>query len=358
MGSAGRRLGAMALAAGLLLALEGGLRLSLGPPPPPVQVYRALGERDAWIEPRVEGPWPAYQHEAQVLPVEAEVAVLGGSSVRGGTPGLGSSQELAGVAGRRLGRPVANLGSPGLDSHDHVQILDALLETRALPELATVVVYAGHNDFGNARFQARYGDVSAGLAAHLQGQLERLQLYAQLSRLLRPVRGQVRQVGGAPPRTGLSQGAWEAALRDLERNLGRLVWRTEQAGLGLVLLAPMSDLLLPPVDQTCTAERCPSTDFERGLSSGSARDLRRARDTDFVALRSPSAVGAAMARLAEAHAHVEFISVEARVPQEAELPVPARRLFFDPVHPSAEGHRVLGELLAEQLRVLDGEMPR
>ena len=350
MGSWASRLGALAVGIGVLLGAEAALRAGLGPPPPPVQVYRALGEQDAWIELQASGAWPAYQLGATVLPAAAEVVVLGGSSVHGGTPGLSRAQEFPAVAGARLGRPVANLGSPGLDTHDHVEILDSLLETGGLPSLSTVVVYAGHNDFGNARFQARYGTVSAGVAARLQSGLEGFQLYVQLSRLLRPVRGTVRQVGVAPGHAGLSQAAWDAALLDLDRNLAQLAWRTGRAGLRLVFMAPMSDLLMPPVDPTCHAERCPAEDFAVGMSAQDPAALRRARDTDFVALRSPAAVAAAMSRYASENDHVDALQVADLVPQEDALAVPARRLFFDPVHPSAAGHRVLGALLADHLR--------
>ena len=65
-----------------------------------------------------------------------------------------------------------------------------------------------------------------------------------------------------------------------------------------------------------------------------------------------------MARLADEHDHVEVLDVAALVPQEDGLAVPARRLFFDPVHPSAEGHRVLGALLADHLRSPVGESQR
>ena len=358
MGRWRSRLLGLAVGLGVLVALEGGLRVGLGPPPPPVQVYRALGEQDSWLEARSDGLWPTYQLDARLVPHDTELVVLGGSSLRGGTPGLWRRGEFPGVAGERLKRPVANLGSPGLDTHDHVQVLDALLKADALPELSTVVVYAGHNDFGNARFQARYGTVSAGLAAHLQSGLERLVLYTRLSRLLRPVRGTVREVGVGRQQGALTEAAWGAVLRDLERNLDRLVWQTDKAGLQLVLMAPMSDLSMPPVDPACTADRCPSKDFERGRSTADVAALRRARDTDFIALRSPSHVGELMSTMADENNHVDAIVVEERVPWEDDLAVPSRVLFFDPVHPSAEGHRVLGDLLANHLGPASGERPR
>jgi len=350
VGSWGQRLGAVAVGLALLGTVEGVLRLALGPPPPPVRVYKALGEHDVWLEPRGDGLWPAYQTDARRIPQATVVVVLGGSSVHGGTPGLQRGGEFAAVAGRQLGIPVANLGSPGLDSHDLVEVLTDLLAHReAVPDLETVVVYAGHNDFGNARFQHRYGTVSAGLAAHLQSALGHFQLYTQLSLAVRPVVGDVRRIGGVDDFEPLSPTAWQTTLRHLDQNLARMVHLTQRADLDLVLMAPMSDLSMPPVDSTCGPSRCPSRDYAAGMESLDLALLQRARDTDLLGLRSPTAVGEMMVAVAINSDDVEAICVEDRVPQDRVLPVPLPVLFHDPIHPSAVGHQALGELLADLL---------
>lgn len=352
-----QRILALSLGVAVLAATEAALRATLGPPPPPIQVYNAIGEHDHWLEPRPDGTWlPTYQLHAAPVPADTPVVVLGGSSVHGGTPGLTTAGEFPALTSAELGVPVANLGSPGLDTHDHVAILEALAETTLQPSI--VVVYAGHNDFGNARFQARYGTVSAGLAAHTQALLEHFQLYVQLSRTLRPVSGQARQRGVSLDQPSLTEGAHNAALRHLQANLARMVHLTESNGQQLVFMSPLSQLLSPPVDPTCTDTRCPQRDFEAARTlrerdpEGAADLLRRARDHDLAAPRSPTAVATTMTALARDNAHVHVIISEHKVPQAPAVPVPDRRLFADPVHPSAAGHTALATALAQTLAPL------
>lgn len=331
------------------------LRLVSGAPPPAVRVIRALGEHERYVEPSADGWTPTYQHDTTPLPADDGrplVAVLGGSSVHRGTPQLRRGAEFAAITGRRLRVRSANLGSPGFDSHDLVALAEELLKPPPDgPENPDVVViYTGHNDFGNARYQDRYGTVQQGLQARAHAALSRLQTYAWLSRALRPAQGLARHKGQSDDQSPLSEAAWEQAGEDLRRNLARLVDQTAAAGVPLAFVTPVSNLTYRPRDTRCTPERCVTERFDAALTAGDAAGLRAARDGDRVSLRAPSWLREHLLALPADNAHVHVIDAEAQLPRDPVADVPGRHLFVDPIHLSPEGHRLLGELIARELQ--------
>ena len=200
------------LLAGMLVALlflggaEGLLRGLLGPPPPPVRVYRALGEHERYFQISADGATVSALYDAEAgipdFPVDAggqRVVVMGGSSVHGGSPGVEDAWEFPGRLEVLTGAETLNLGQPGLDSFDLVRMLDELLA--AAVRIDVLVVYAGHNDFGNTLFENRYGTLRAGLSARALSVLGRLQLFSQLSRLLQPISGSTRRAQDDPQRS-------------------------------------------------------------------------------------------------------------------------------------------------------------
>lgn len=339
----------------VLGSVELGLRLVSGAPPPAVRVIRALGEHERYLEPGAEGWTPTYQHDTTPLPADDGrplVAVMGGSSVHRGTPQLRRGAEFAAITGRRLRVRSANLGSPGFDSHDLVVLTEELL--RAPPDGPenpdAIVIYTGHNDFGNARYQARYGTVRQGLQARAHSLLSRLQTYAWLSRALRPAQGLARHKGQSDDQSPLSEAAWEQAGEDLRRNLSRLVERTGAAGVPLAFVTPISNLVYRPRDTRCSPDRCVTEQFDAALAAGDAAGLRAARDGDRVSLRAPSWLRAHLLGLPAENSHVHVIDAETQLPRDPAADVPGRHLFVDPIHLSPEGHRLLGELIARELQ--------
>lgn len=343
----------LAVALALLALVESGLRLGLGPPPPPVRVLGVLGEKDFRLEARGPVMVPIWQEESHLgvrpFPCQVDkprVAVLGGSSVHGGSLGVGFGGEFPARLGQRLKIPVLNLAAPALDSFDHVRIVEALGDCRA----DLLVLYAGHNDLGNARFFARYGTVSAGLVAHAQGALEHLQLFVQLRRLVdrRVVGGTTANVGDAlPPLTAAQE---QTSLRYLEANLRRIAWLCREAGRKLIFVTPVSQLTSPPVDPGCAEEGCAGEAYAEAMRlkdedpARAALLLRAARDLDRIAVRANSAVLALLGRVA-AEEGVGFIDAEAELPRDPDFDVPNGGLFLDGLHLSASGHEALAKLI-------------
>ncbi len=340
-------------ATALLVAGEGALRLSLGPPPPPVRVFNALGDHDTWlseadgqvsttyIEIQPPAPFPA-AYEGK------RCAVHGGSSVHAGTPSLAASGEFPGLLERNLGIPVVNLGSPGLDTFDHRAITEEMVRY----PWTCIIVYAGHNDFGNAFFQSRYGDLMSGVGARVRAGLEHFQLFVQLHRVLAPVEGVPRAVmgRGGPDKNMIDDTRWWAALRYLEANARRIVWLAKQHDIKTILVSPVSDVLEPPGQKDCAGPDCASEVYQQALALRGSDNAQasalfvRARDLDRVALRAPSAAQEAFRRVAEEEGAV-FVDADALLPQESGLSVPAEQLFVDGVHFSEEGHRAMSRIL-------------
>jgi lysophospholipase L1-like esterase len=300
-----------------------------------------------------------YQRPPTPLQPGTYAAVLGGSSVHRGSPGVPLDREFPAIATSVSKRTVTNLGAPGLDSFDLVAItkeLAALPEGQGKPQV--IVVYTGHNDFGNARFHARYGTVAAGLSIRLQAALEHLQLYAQLSLLLRPVQGVTKR---STPEAeaglaALSDSAWDTVARHLAQNLAQIAFIAKSADMRVVFIVPVSDLLVRPSDSICDDTRCPQGLYDRGAHlleqgdpTGAAKWFREARDADRLALRAPTATAEAMKRLATDDPWVSVVDATQGLPRHRGADVVASGMFTDPIHLSLAGHKALGQLLGEHL---------
>ncbi len=338
----------MVVALGLLAVLEFALRLALGPPPPPVRVYSALGEHERYLvaqDGRISTPYieidPPSSAEAATGP---RCAVLGGSSVHGGSP-VHHSQEFPALLGKALGIDVVNLASPGLDSFDMLRVVDDMVQWK----WACVVLYGPHNDFGNAVFQERFGSPLGALGAHGNAFLGRFQLYAQLGRAMN-ASGRARSKQWVSSMEGGLYGARRATALDyLVANHRRMVWTARRAGIATVVVSPVADITaVPGVD--CATGECAGSVYREAVRLAdidpyrAASLLRRARDIDPVALRAPTEAGDRLRAMCEEEGAV-YADVERLLPEDSALPVPSGDLFVDPVHFSAAGHRAMAVAL-------------
>ena len=357
-----RALYSLVVVTALLGTTEAGLRLLFGPPPPPTVVYNAYRQHTSWfleaggevraafVDLDPPAPFPAQTDQKRC-------AVLGGSSVHGGSPDIASTGEFPALIAAQVGFPVVNLGAPGLDSFDHRAMLAELLRY----PWSCLILYGGHNDFGNTYFQSRYGSLSSGLQARARAGLERFQLFAQLHRLLSPPEQSGERRGGMPTSTEglIDETRWWAALRYLEANTRSMLWMAKQTGVPVLVVSPVSDLQQSPGQRFCTGPDCAVDLYNqasRVYSSNpteAAALLRRARDLDRLPLRAPSAAQAALKRAAE-EAGAIWVDAEARLPQDSALPVPARSLFRDAVHFTTEGHAAMAKLLAPEVKQMVG----
>ena len=361
----GKLLAGLLVAALVLLGVEVGLRLLLGPPPPPVRVFQVLGEVETYLKVDAQGlvstqhqlqaaisPFPAKRPDSR-----ARVAVLGGSSVHVGDGYVPYTSEFASLLSSGLGIYVYNLGAPGLDTFDHVSITEEL----SAVDLDAVIVYAGHNDLGNALFQERYGDAVGRLSVVLLPWLERSQLFSQLRRaLLRPdgtsssaLQGRQKKTSG---RAELDTERRAVAARYYAANLERIRWLCRQQGKALILVVPVSDLSRQMSPIPCEEGRpCASTLWWQGQQlafrdpQGAAALLRQARDADIISMRTSSEMEATVRAFA-GKAGVSVVDAPALLPRQPGIDAPASMLFNDTIHFSVQGHQAMAQAIAPTLQ--------
>ena len=330
------------------------LRLALGPPPPPVKVYAGLQQVDTWFAVQ-DGRVTAEYDDPNPVPAFAaegagRVAFVGGSSVHGGIGDIQLRSEFPSQVRRWADVTTMNLGQPGLDSHDLARLVEELLQF----ELDVLVLYTGHNDFGNAYFLSRFGDVAGGLQARLGELLEGFQVFVQLRRGVTSWEGGRGKVLGEEEVAGLptlSPEQVDTTLRYLEANLRRIAWLCDRAGVELVMVVPVSDITRPPMQDACGEAGCAQELYQRGMElrgrdpAAAGAALRAARDLDGVPLRAPTAAQELVRRVA-ADVGAVLVDAERDLPQADDYEGVQSKLFGDPVHFSGFGHKALGQLLA------------
>jgi hypothetical protein len=332
--------------AALLLGLcELGLRVVMGPPGAPVQVYSGLeGPRDHWFEVHEDLLHATYQirrgDQGARISLERtgpRIAILGGSSVRGGSINLEKEQEFPDLLADQLGIEVYNMGRPALDSHDLVAILEELQQV----EMDAWVVYTGHNDFGNTYFHQRYAGWSGGALARIQGGLERLQLYWQLRNMVGLAKANTADPNPMDQYSDeeISDEQKERALGHLELNLRRMAWLARESGTELVFVVPASRLTVPPLGGESAAEF-----YKDGA-------LVEARDADAIPIRAPSAAQE-LVRLVALEEGASLIDADADLPREEGEDYPATRLFMDQVHFTEFGHQSMADLIAPSVQAI------
>jgi len=337
-----------------LLAIEGGLRLVMGPPPPPVRVLGALQDHDEYLS--AQGAYIVANYvekDPPVISVESKAprcAVLGGSSVHDGAATVRTASEFPALLGETVGFPVVNLGSPGLDSFDMVRVVEDMVQWK----WSCIVLYGPHNDFGNAFFQARFGTPLGALGAHALAFMERFQLFTQVARLVHASGGTRLKDHDRGALAGLDDERFERILRYLEQNHRRMAWLAEQHGIETIIVSPVGHTLNQPGDP-CTSPGCAWPIYKQAMNNAdwnpqkAAQLFREARDADRVGLRAPTAATEALHRVAIDTGSV-WVDAENMVPQHQLVPLPSPLLFTDGVHFTAAGHRAMAEAIAPAVR--------
>ena len=169
---------------------------------------------------------------------------LGGSTVHGGSRDITRLEEAAGRAGELLGMESLNFGGIGMDTVSIAAILDDVLSLQ--PDV--LVLYTGHNEFGNAVFTGRYGDAQSAHFALLRALLRKSRLFQSLELRLRGP-----ETLTLPSEANEKQYTVDAATRAeiywrFEERLRHIVSRASDQGVTVVVATPGT--YVPGIDTT------------------------------------------------------------------------------------------------------------
>lgn len=317
-----------------------------------VQVHSGDSKRTTWLSTRGKQVSAAYQHRSTgSFPkdmMRARIAVLGGSSVHGGSNGLSERQEFPARMGKMLGVQVLNLGNPSLDSHDLLSIIE---ELKAFP-MSAWVIYTGHNDFGNTYFHQRYKGWSGTFGAYIEVWCAQLALYRGLRSLLKRPVGNTSKPNPRKQFSGpyITKAQKLRALGYFRENIQRMVWLAQQNNIPIVFVVPIQDIQRAPLGG-CHEGPCAIDLYDNGIAlldtdpERAIGVLQEAVDADEIPLRVISQAQDFLRSLSGDGVYVidapKELEKNGRVPSE---------FFQDHVHLTQRGHQQLGTLIAASIK--------
>ncbi len=359
----------LATAMGMLVLLELGVRLVAGPPHPPM--VASIPDDSEFLVRDMNVVRAAYQ-EPELPPFSAtagdrpRVLWLGGSSVHGAW-GMAPERQAASVLMGLLDVESINLGSPGIDSTHLVELLPQALTV----EPDAIVLYTGHNDFGNAVFTGAWSE-RAQLTIALASWARHSRVFELLSlHLSRPAA--VRRVGSNDPVFRLDDHARDAIREGLEQRLVWLARSAREAGVPLILVTPVSNAWAPSVAWSCPEQiaalgeaarpkdprtlppqalegDCRDLEWARAVAAGDRDTLDRLRDEDPLPTRADRATVDMIRRVADEE---ELLLIDANQSfRERGQGLEPKAWFTDNLHLNGRGHKALAELVAPPLEDL------
>ena len=317
-----------------------------------VQVHSGQSARTTWLSKRGNQVSAAYQHRstgsfpAQMM--RPRIAVLGGSSVHGGSNGVSQRQEFPAIIGKRLGIQTLNLGNPSLDSHDLLSILE---ELQKYP-MSAWIVYTGHNDFGNTYFHQRYRGWSGTLGAYIEVWMSRLALFQLVRALLSKPSGNTSKPNPKKQFSGphISHAQKIRALGYFQSNIERMIWLAQQSGTPIVFVVPIRDIQRAPLGG-CHESPCANDLYDQGIALREANpkqaaiQLKKAADADEIPLRVITQAQDFLRSLSQDGVYV----VDAPMMLAPSEIVPSE-IFQDHVHLTVRGHQQLADVIATAIK--------
>jgi len=346
-------------------------RAFLGPPHPPM--VASIPSDGTFLQLHGDMVHAPYQEpELPPFPLEPgerpRVVWLGGSSVHGAW-GVDTNREAAAQVMGVLPIESLNLGSPGLDTTHLVQLLPEALALQP----AAIVLYTGHNDFGNHVFTGAFDErtqVGIALASWARNSrlYELLAVYLGRQNAIRPAEAASEFYELGPKEKAFVRGNLEQRLRWLAR-------AAQEAEVPLILLTPVSNPWSPSLLWECpekaaaidlgeTARPNDPRRIPREQLEGDCRDLVWARavsdrdhetldwlrDTDPLPTRADGATVEMIRRVAEEEGLL-LVDINASF-RERGGGLEPEAWFIDNLHPSPRGQRAISRHVAPTLETL------
>ncbi len=204
-------------------------------------------EKNGHIQTTYQGEFQLHDFSPRPPGTRARVAWLGGSSLRGGSlPDL----EAPSVMERTNRTENLNLAAPGLESRHFVAMLPEVLALNP----TVLIVYAGHNDRGNAVFEALGQGTGGGLMLRAIALLSKSRLFQLAQHALLSVDGLIPMSGDALKAAHISEARAAEIRGQFESNLRSLVRSARAAGVKVILSTPVSNPLAHPFAYQCPEE--------------------------------------------------------------------------------------------------------
>lgn len=229
------------------------LRVRMGTPTPELAAALPDGSQELIrrTDAGIEANYQTVRKQPAVGPKrpgsEPRMIWLGGSTVHGGSRDITRLEEAAGRAGELLTMESLNFGGIGMDTVSIGVILDDVLSIK--PDV--LVLYTGHNEFGNAVFTGRYGDSSAVHMALLRALLRKSRLFQSLEMRLRGP-----ETLTLPNETNEKQYTVDADTRSeiywrFEERLRHIIAKASGQGVSVVVATLMSNAVAPSMEFSC-----------------------------------------------------------------------------------------------------------
>ena len=323
-----------------------------------VYVYSGIGEYTDWLVEVGEEVRPVYMHQPLSFPQDSpyhRLAFLGGSSVHGGTPTATLQQEFPHLVGKKLKMQSWNLGSPSIDSHDVLRIVEELQQYR----FDAWVIYLGHNDFGNTYFFQRFSNWNATYTVAWDSFFRRFQLYRLLSQIKKKSGNGLIDGLGKSNMSGdlIDRKKKNVALQLLLENVEHIIRASEKGGVPILFVIPAASWMKAPLGRCVPQKKCALDDYKTGMkllhtNPEEARSyLSSACSEDGIPLRILPEAQDALRDIFERRG-VPYIDGHRDLPRESGIDLPSQGLFYDHVHFSNKGHEEMATLIANKLSIM------
>ena len=365
------------------------LRVRMTPPTPELAAALPDGSPDL-IHRTTAGIAPAYQSVRKQPAVGPKkpgagprIVWLGGSTLHGGSRDIMRTEETPGRAGALLGVESLNFAGIGMDTVSIGVILDDVLSIQ--PDV--LVVYAGHNELGNAVFTGRYGDAETAHFAILRALLRTSRLFQPLEVLLRGQEKLILPSEGNEKQFTVDAGTRSEIHWRYEERLRHIISKATDQGVPVVVSTLMSNAVAPSMDFSCpeamdragfppgppeaipvdkispadiaAAEAispgCRDIRWLRARQTGDKAMLDQLRDEDPLPVRGGRPLNEIIRRVAD-ETDATLIDVD-KMAREAGGGLEPTPWFLDPMHLTIEGHDALARMMAQAIAPLVNKPP-
>ena len=289
------------------------------------------------------------------------IFTYGGSSTAGSPFGsLGSFSRFLEDQLKNIARPdvvieVMNFGVGGFGSTRVARLVERTIEYA--PDL--IIVYSGHNEYcDNAKLFAT-GENKNNSVNKVRGILEKNSMVYRILQLTLMKPKLPKEPFSAPvcQRSPLTEDQKKSYVKIYESNIKRIIESARKAGVTVVLMSQISNMLMPPLTESKNDEENNNAykSFQFGLIELGKGDhgkacyhLTQAIDHDNGPQRFRSDYKNILVKLSKEHQNVYFVDAAEYIMRYADEGIIDGRFVIDVVHPNITSNKLISESLMKQ----------